>query len=66
MLADLKTSSSYRIISIPKVLINHLTELKENRNANVLDYVVLDKTGQIYTPRSLSMNFTKKVSKYEK
>ena len=66
MLADLKTSSSYRIISLPKVLINHLTELKSNRNASDLDYVVLDKTGQRYTPRSLSMNFTKKVSKYEK
>ncbi|WP_297420557.1 site-specific integrase [Clostridium sp.] len=66
MLADLKTSSSYRVISIPKVLITHLTELKENRNANDLDYVVLDKAGQRYTPRSLSMNFTKKVFKYKK
>lgn len=66
MLADLKTSSSYRIISLPKVLINHLTELKSSRNSSDLDYVVLDKTGQRYTPRSLSMNFTKKVSKYEK
>ena len=66
MLADLKTSSSYRVISIPKILINHLTELKENRKANDLDYVVLDKTSQRYTPRSLSMNFTKKVTKYTK
>ncbi len=66
MLADLKTSSSYRVISIPKILINHLTELKENRKANYLDYVVLDKTSQRYTPRSLSMNFTKKVTKYTK
>lgn len=28
--------------------------------------MVLDKTGQRYTPRSLSMNFTKKIAKYEK
>lgn len=66
MLADLKTSSSYRIISIPKVLINHLTDLKENRKASDLDYVVLDKMGKRYTPRSLSMNFTKKIAKYQK
>lgn len=65
-LEDLKTSSSYRVITIPKVLINHLTELKKNRTADDIDYVVLDKTGQRYTPRSLSMNFTKKISKYEK
>ncbi|WP_244834180.1 site-specific integrase [Clostridium sp. BJN0001] len=66
MLADLKTSSSYRIISIPKVLISHLIELKKNRNADNLDYVVLDKSGQRYIPRSLSMNFTKKITKYKK
>lgn len=66
MLTDLKASSSYRIISIAKILISHLTELKENRNASDLDYVVLDKAGQRYVPRSLSMNFTKKISKYEK
>lgn len=65
MLANLKTSSSYRIISIPKVLVNHLTTLKENRDAHDIDYLVLDKTGQRYTPRSLSMNFTKKISKYK-
>lgn len=66
MLADLKTSSSYRVISIPKILINHLTEIKSNRKASDIDYVILDKNGQRYTPRSLSMNFTKKISKYKK
>ena len=66
MLADLKTSSSYRVITIPKVLINHLKELKSNRIATENDYVVLDKNGDRYTPRSLSMNFTKKITKYKK
>ena len=66
MLADLKTSSSYRVISIPKILINHLTEIKSNRKASDIDYVIIDKNGQRYTPRSLSMNFTKKIAKYKK
>lgn len=64
LLADLKTSSSHRVISIPKVLINYLKQLKEQRNANKNDYVVLDKKDFKYTPRSLSMNFTKKVAKF--
>ncbi|WP_321832884.1 site-specific integrase [Clostridium butyricum] len=64
LLADLKTSSSHRVISIPKVLINYLKQLKEQRNANKNDYIVLDKKDFKYTPRSLSMNFTKKVAKF--
>lgn len=66
MLADLKTSASHRIISIPTILINYLKELKEDRQAAEKDYVVLDRNDFKYTPRSLSMNFTKKVSKFEK
>lgn len=66
MLTDLKTSSSHRNISIPKKLINYLKELKEDRKATKNDYVVLDRNDFKYTPRSLSMNFTKKVSKFEK
>jgi len=50
MLADLRTSSSYRVISIPKVLINHLKEIKSNRNVSDLDYVVLDKNRDMYIP----------------
>ena len=53
ILADLKTSSSHRHISIPQKLINYLKELKEDRN----DFK--------YTHRDLSMNFTKKVFKFE-
>lgn len=65
LLADLKTSASHRKISIPKVLINYLNQLKEQRNANNNDYVVLDRKDFKYTPRSLSMNFTKKVAKFK-
>lgn len=65
MLADLKTSSSHRSITIPKILIDYLTELKTSRKATDTDYVVLDRNDFKYTPRSLSMNFTKKVSKFK-
>lgn len=65
MLADLKTSSSHRSITIPKILIDYLTELKTSRKATDTDYVVLDRNDFKYTPRSLSMNFTKKVAKFK-
>lgn len=64
MLSDLKTSSSYRTISIPKILIKHLKAIKEERKADKNDYVVLDRNDFRYTPRSLSMNFTKKIVKF--
>ncbi|MBN1069598.1 site-specific integrase [Clostridium botulinum] len=64
MLTDLKTSSSHRKITIPKVLIDYLKELKNDRNATDTGYVVLDRNDFKYTPRSLSMNFTKKVAKF--
>lgn len=64
MLADLKTSSSHRTITIPKILVNYLKELKEQRQSENTDYVVLDRKDFKYTPRSLSMNFTKKVAKF--
>lgn len=66
ILANLKTASSHRNISIPKKLINYLNELKEYRKATEKDYVVLDRNDFKYTPRSLSMNFTKKISKFKK
>lgn len=65
MLADLKTSSSHRTITIPKILINYLKDLKERRQAENTDYVVLDRKDFKYTPRSLSMNFTKKVARFK-
>ncbi|WP_394903440.1 site-specific integrase [Clostridium butyricum] len=64
MLTDLKTSSSHRHITIPKILIDYLKQLKAYRNATDTEYVVLDRNDFKYTPRSLSMNFTKKVAKF--
>lgn len=64
MLGDLKTTSSHRTITLPNVLVEYLKDLKTTRKANDNDYVVLDRNDYKYTPRNLSMNFTKKVRKF--
>lgn len=56
----LKTDSSNRNITIPKILINLLNDLKDS-NSN---FVILDRSGNMCNPRNLSMNFTKIVNKY--
>ena len=60
----LKTSTSKRSISIPKLLITHLEGIKAQINPNKLDYVILNRKNEICNPRNISMEFTKKVSKY--
>ncbi|MBN1053070.1 site-specific integrase [Clostridium botulinum] len=65
LLGGLKTESSQRKISIPTILVNYLKELKEYRKAEKNDYLVLDRNDFKYTPKSLSMNFTKKIAKYK-
>ncbi|MFW2491006.1 tyrosine-type recombinase/integrase [Clostridium chromiireducens] len=59
----LKTLTSYRKITIPNILINHLKNIKGN--ALDTDFVILTREGEMCNPRNLSMNFTKKVSKYK-
>ncbi|NMF06565.1 site-specific integrase [Clostridium beijerinckii] len=59
----LKTLTSYRKITIPKVLANHLTGIKGK--ALDTDFVILTREGTMCNPRNLSMNFIKKVSKYK-
>lgn len=60
----LKTSKSYRTVSIPNILITHLKSLKEANSDSLDDFIVKDRNGGIATPRNLSMEFTKKVSMY--
>jgi integrase len=60
----LKTSTSHRNISLPKILIDHLKVIKGN--ALDSDFVVLNREGAMCNPRNLSMNFTKTISKYKK
>ena len=59
----LKTSTSYRKITLPNVLINHLKNIKGN--AADTDFVILNREGNMCNPRNLSTNFSKTVSKYK-
>lgn len=60
----LKTSTSKRSISIPKLLITHLEGIKAQITPNKLDYVILNRQNEMCNPRNISMEFTKKVAKY--
>ena len=60
----LKTSTSKRSISMPKLLINHLEGIRAQITPNKLDYVILNRQNEMCNPRNISMEFTKKVAKY--
>lgn len=59
----LKTKTSYRKITIPKILINYLAKLKVDERAKENDFVLLNRSGQMCNPRNISMEFTKNISK---
>lgn len=61
----LKTSTSNRKISIPKVLINYLQAIKDDINPKDNDLIIKNRYGSICNPRNLSMEFTKNIAKYE-
>ena len=61
----LKTSTSHRIITIPNILIEHLKAIKEDLHPLDTDFIITSANGTICNPRSLSMSFTKQVSKYK-
>lgn len=61
----LKTSTSHRIITIPNILIEHLKAIKEVLHPLDSDFIVTSANGTMCNPRSLSMSFTKQVSKYK-
>lgn len=60
----LKTSTSHRNISLPKILTDHLKTIKGA--ALDSDFIVLNREGTMCNPRNLSMNFTKTIYKYKK
>lgn len=62
----LKTSTSYRSITIPNILIDQLIALKDKEKPLKNDFVIKDRKGAMCNPRNVSMEFTKKVSKYKK
>ncbi|WP_160687473.1 site-specific integrase [Clostridium sp. C2-6-12] len=59
----LKTPTSYRKMSLPEILIDHLQSIKGE--ALKTDFVVLSREGSMCNPRNLSMNFTGEISKYK-
>lgn len=61
----LKTSTSHRNISIPNVLRNHLKELREVNSDPTNEFIIKDRNNCMANPRNVSMEFTKKVSKYK-
>lgn len=60
----LKTSTSKRSISIPKILITNLELIKRQVSPSKNDFVVLNRQNSMCNPRNISMEFTKKVAKY--
>ena len=61
----LKTSTSKRSISIPKILIQNLSFIKRQILPSECDFVVLSRQNTMCNPRNISMEFTKKVAKYQ-
>lgn len=59
----LKTNPSYRNITLPAVLVDHLKSIKDN--ATPKDFVILGREGQMCNPRNLSMDFTRSIDKYK-
>lgn len=59
----LKTSTSYRKITLPQVLVDYLKSIKGN--ALDTDFVILNREGKMCSPRNLSMNFSNIVKKFK-
>jgi integrase len=62
---SLKTDTSHRDIFIPNILINLLRHLKSEGKPSETDYVITNRSGCVCNPRNISMEFTKKVTKYK-
>lgn len=66
--AILKTTRSNRNINIPPILVDMLKEIKSVKAktiSKVNDFIILNREGYMCNPRNVSMEFTKKVSKYK-
>lgn len=61
----LKTSKSNREITIPSFLVEEIKKIKPS-NCKDSDFLILNRNEGMCNPRNLSMDFTKKVSKYSK
>lgn len=64
----LKTSRSNRNIYIPPILVEILKEIqpiKSTTISKINDFVILNRDGGMSNPRNISMEFTKRVSKFK-
>jgi len=61
----LKTNSAFRRISIPNNLIALLINHKD-KQLNNKDFVILNRDNDVCNPRNVSMDFTKKLERYNK
>lgn len=62
----LKTTTSARTITIPKILVNYLKKIKENRDAKETDFIILELSNpnpqNPCNSNNLNANFTKKIN----
>lgn len=59
----LKTPTSYRKITLPKILINYLKTIEGNSLDT--DFIILSREGTMCNPKNLSTNFSNTISKYK-
>jgi len=62
----LKTSTSYRKITIPQFLVDHLQEIKDKYSLLEDEFVIKDSNDKMCNPRNISMQFTKTVARHPK
>lgn len=60
----LKTPTSYRKITLPKVLLEHLLYIKKMTAPSDKDFIIVNSDDEMCNPRNISVRFSKKVAKY--
>lgn len=61
----LKTSTSYRNISIPNVLISYIRNLYDDVKPPSTEFLIKTREGLMCNPRNISMDFSNNISKYK-
>lgn len=61
----LKTDTSNRSISIPEFLVNYLEYMYKRYHQKKSDFVIKDRDGSMCHPRNISMDFSRRISKYK-
>lgn len=61
----LKTNTSKRSIYLPKILIDHLQNIKDEINPKDTDFIIQDRKGGMANPKNISEDFKRNVLKYK-